>query len=263
MSKSFKIDLTGKRFGRLTVLEFVPNDKHASYWKCQCDCGNVTVVAGSHLKGGDVVSCGCWNRENISRLNLKHGCKGTRLYHIWDSMKARCFNSNQKYYKDYGGRGITVCNEWRNDFQVFYDWAMSNGYNDNLTIDRINNNGNYEPSNCRWADKKEQGRNKRNNIKVEYEGERICLSELAERVGIKWQTLFSRYQRGYRGDKLFRPVKNIRRDVIVEYKGENMTLAKIAKCLGISRKTLYTRYSRGEQGEKLFRPVDVSKRSKK
>ncbi len=206
MSKSYKHDLTGQRFGRLTVLEFVPNDKPSSYWKCKCDCGNTSIVWCGNLKNGTTKSCGCWNRERAFATHLKHGKYHTRLRRIWQQIKDRCNNSKTKIYKYYGGRGITVCDEWKNDFQAFYDWAMTNGYSDSLTIDRINYNGNYEPSNCRWVDMTIQNRNKKNNIVVECHGNSMCLAEASEVSGINCKTLYTRYYRGDRGDRLFRPV---------------------------------------------------------
>lgn len=210
MSKSFRKDLTGQRFGRLTVLEFVPTEGRISYWKCKCDCGNETVVQAMSLKSGNTRSCGCLCKEiNCKRTtnrNTTHGKSHTRLYNIWKLMKSRCLKKTNKRYKDYGGRGITVCDKWQNNFQAFYDWAMSNGYDDSLTIDRIDNNGNYEPLNCRWADTKTQVRNSRHNIMVKYNGEKICLTEAAEKSGINHNTLIDRYRHGDRGEHLFRPV---------------------------------------------------------
>lgn len=148
------LDLTNMEFGKLKVIRRVENNKHGkSRWHCVCDCGNDLVVIGSDLISGKTKSCGC--------LLYSHGQHGTRLYAIWVDMKNRCHNKNVKAYKNYGGRGIAVCSEWSNNFIAFHDWAISNGYNDNLTIDRINNDGDYEPNNCRWADCNIQSFNKR------------------------------------------------------------------------------------------------------
>ena len=207
MSKSFKVDLTGQRFGRLKVLEFVPNDRRKAYWKCQCDCGNITTIIGRDLRRGHTLSCGCFQIEQAVKCNTKHNSKHTRIYSIWCGMKQRCLNSNNESYKDYGGRGITICEEWLNDFKVFYDWALQNGYTDELTIDRIDVNGNYEPNNCRWTDMKTQQRNKSSNVFVEYQGRKITIAEAASELGIKRNVLYARYSKGDRGEELFRPVK--------------------------------------------------------
>lgn len=150
-----KIDLTNKRFGRLLVLEYVGDCK----WRCLCDCGNEKFVCGSDLRLGKTQSCGCLQRERTSKANTRHKMRGTRLHNIWLGMKQRCYYKKHVRFERYGGRGIIVCDEWKNDFLKFYEWAMSNGYSDNLTLDRIDNDGNYEPSNCRWVTPKEQFEN--------------------------------------------------------------------------------------------------------
>ena len=173
------VDLTGMRFGRLTVVERAGNKGKKAAWLCVCDCGNTLITTGENLRCGDTQSCGCYNRERSSVTNTKHGHSRSKLYAIHQSMKARCYNPNNKQYKDYGDRGIKVCDEWLNNFEVFYKWAMANGYEEHLTVDRIDNNGNYCPENCRWTTMKQQSNNRRNNNYITYNGETHTLSEWA------------------------------------------------------------------------------------
>ena len=176
--KQDKYNLVGKKYNKLLVIKeaFVKNGKR--YWECECDCGNKTYRTTSKLIRGEIKSCGCLKYCNQN--NLKHHKKGTRIYRIWSSMKQRCLNKNSKHYRNYGAREIKVCDEWKNDFMSFYNWAIANGYRDNLTIDRIDVNGNYEPSNCRWTTVKEQANNRRNNNLIEYDGEKHNLQEWIE-----------------------------------------------------------------------------------
>lgn len=181
-------DLTGQKFGKLTIIEYAYTDNYRrAIWKCQCECGNIVEVRGDMLRNGNTKSCGC--------LCTTHHKSNTRLYHIWQQAKDRCYNKNNKDYQDYGGRGIDVCQEWKDDFTAFYNWAMENGYKENLTIDRIDFNGNYGPSNCRWLTNLEQQRNKRNNIKFTYKGETHCLTEWCNILGLKYGRVRNRVRR--------------------------------------------------------------------
>ena len=145
------LDLSNMQFGNLTVIKRADKTYNGNYkWWCFCQCGAVKAILGDSLKSGKTQSCGCFQREITSKTNSKHKLRHSRLYSIWCGMKQRCLYLNHTGWSRYGGRGITICEEWLNDFKAFYDWAMSHGYQDNLTIDRINNDGNYEPSNCQW-----------------------------------------------------------------------------------------------------------------
>ena len=192
------IDLTGKRFGKWTVLSRADNKGTETMWNCVCDCGCSRAVSGNNLRSGCSKSCGC--------SFLKHGKKGTRLYNIWGGMKARCYRKSHVWYKRYGGRGITVCDEWLNDFQAFHDWAMANGYEDNLTIDRIDNNKGYQPDNCRFVTQAQQVRNRCNSQKAVINGEEKSLYEWAEMYGLSYQTVYRRCERGWRGSDLIKTV---------------------------------------------------------
>lgn len=209
-------DLTGDVFGRLTVIGEVepyisPKGNKSRRWLCKCECGNLTTVTMQHLKTGHTQSCGCYSQENRIRSGklTKHGLtykggKVTRIYRIWSQIKTRCYNPHDEHYKDYGERGICVCDEWREDFESFHHWAVNNGYSNGLTIDRIDVNGNYEPSNCRWATSKEQSANKRNTVLVTYNGETKTLKEWSEITGINYQTLFWRYKNGRPLEEIFK-----------------------------------------------------------
>ena len=194
------IDLTGQKFGRLTVIKRAENDKsNRVQWLCQCECGNTKVIRGNDLKLGNIKSCGCL-REDIPN-GLKHGMKDTRLYRIWQAMKNRCRNKNTINYKHYGGKGVKVCKDWQ-DFMSFYEWAMAHGYNDTLSIDRINSNGNYEPSNCRWATQKMQVNNCSRNRILEFKGEKHTVSEWGEITGIGKNNISNRInQKGWSIEK--------------------------------------------------------------
>lgn len=189
-------DLAGQRFGRLVAVKMVGKASGGTaLWECICDCGKKHIVRSASLRNGDTQSCGCLHREGLVKRNTVHSHRDTRLYGIWNKIKDRCFNPNCKRFSDYGGRGITVCREWKDSFQAFFDWAMENGYKDSLTIDRKDPNGNYEPTNCRWSTYKEQGNNKRNNRLITVHGKTHTVGEWASIVGIKYSTLYSRIYR--------------------------------------------------------------------
>lgn len=208
-----KSNLVGQRFGRLTVLSAAGRiGTSAMRWNCQCDCGNKTVVYGHFLKSGHTRSCGCLANESIAKRSTTHGQYESRLYNIWHGMKARCYRKSATEYRRYGSRGIGICDEWREDFQSFYNWAMSNGYADNLSIDRIDNNGNYCPENCRWVDIITQNNNKSSNRIVTANGESHTVSEWSKILCINDSTLCARLDRGWSDDKTINtPLKKYRR----------------------------------------------------
>lgn len=191
-------DIIGQKFGRLIALYKLRNyHRRGSYWLCVCDCGNFKEVYLGSLTSGATTSCGCYHKEIAKNVNLKHGKRHTRLHKIWRDMKQRCYNKYNTSYKDYGERGITVCDEWLTDFINFYIWAMANGYNDKLSIDRIDVNGNYEPNNCRWATAKQQARNRRSNINYTINGETHCIKEWCEILNLNYKTVSTRLSRNW------------------------------------------------------------------
>ena len=186
-------DLIGKKFNRFTIIKRDINHNGLKHFICQCDCDEIKSVRLSSLINGHSKSCGCLKSE-INSKNGKlrmttHGGTKTRLYHIWTSLRRKCYNKKNDHYKWYGARGIKVCDEWMEKYENFRDWALENGYSDKLTIDRIDNNGNYTPSNCRWATMKEQSNNRRSNVYITYKGKTKNLKQWSEYTGIPLTTL--------------------------------------------------------------------------
>ncbi len=216
----------GLRINHFTVIRRDHKRKDKWYFLCKCDCGNEFYTETSGMK--KIKSCGCLTSMYIRESNYKHGESNTRLYRVWAGIKDRCYNKNNKSYNDYGGRGISMCDEWRNSFESFRDWSYKNGYDEKLSceecsIDRIDFNGNYEPSNCRWADRHTQSNNRRDNICITRNGETHTLSEWAEITGIKYFTLVHRYKLGMNAndilslkDKRMKGTQ-IQKQIILEY----------------------------------------------
>lgn len=211
------IDLIGQKFGRLTVIARASNSASGKVrWVCQCDCGNPQskIVLGDSLKLGLTTSCGCKYFESNKNKRKTHGDTNTRLFRIWSDMKARCDYFKSKEYHNYGGRGITYCSEW-SKYESFKAWALSNGYQDNLTLERIDCNKNYCPENCTWATMKEQQNNKRNTIRFSVNGEEHSVSEWADITGIAASTLTWRLRHGWSENEMFMPTnlnnRNIRK----------------------------------------------------
>lgn len=192
-----KSDLTGMKFERLTVLGDGGKDKFNNrLWKCRCDCGEITFATRTALKSGHKRSCGCLMRERVGNMRRIDGRSSDNLYHLYYNIRNRCTNPNDPNYKYYGGRGIALCKEWR-DWESFKDWATLKGYEKGLTLDRIDVNGNYEPSNCRWITQAEQMRNTRKTRFLTYKGETKPLIEWCEILGISFNTASARFTRGW------------------------------------------------------------------
>lgn len=199
------IDITGNRYGKLTVINrsadhITPSGNRFTMWECTCDCGNTTVAYGNALKSGRMSSCGCsqyLHSSDTARKNFStHRHSNERLYKIWAGMIKRCENPNHIGYHNYGGRGISVCDEWRHDYMAFRTWSYANGYSDDLSIDRIDGNLGYSQDNCRWANKKTQNNNRRSNVYIEHDGLRLSRAEWADRLNVTYSFLRKRLDKG-------------------------------------------------------------------
>lgn len=205
MSK--RLDLAGLRFGRLLVLAKAQKvgARGRTFWRCECDCGKQAEVSGARLLAAEkpTRSCGCLRKETSAaacRSRATHNLGGTRIYNIWRKMLLRCTDSSQQCWQNYGGRGISVCDEWAESPEQFLAWANANGYSDHLTIERIDNNGNYEPSNCRWATRLEQNRNRRSNFTVTVGDKTMCATEWAQESGVGRKAIANRIRAGIAPD---------------------------------------------------------------
>lgn len=208
-------DLTGKRFYRLTAIKRVENKGNKTMWLCKCDCGNYATVCGAYLTNGHTKSCGCYSRER----SKTHGHHDHPLYRVWLGIRTRCYNSTDSSYKNYGGRGIKMCDEWLNNFKSFYDWSIANGYkNERLesgrnkwTVDRIDNNGDYCPENCRWTDQKTQANNTRRNRFITINGESRTLEQWTQILGVARESLRQRDIQGLKNDELLKSLEEIKK----------------------------------------------------
>ena len=263
-------DLTGQRFGRLVVVSLENKQQSGNreryYWRCKCDCGKDHVVRTDGLTSGGVQSCGCLHVESaIKNVSKHHSHKQSRtpIYETWQGMKKRCFNPNCKCYSRYGGRGITVCDEWRNNFQAFYDYVskLEHFGEEGYTLDRIDNDGDYAPCNVRWADAKRQCRNRRSNVVVDYHGESMTVMEAAEHSGINYGCLTRRIKRNVDGGDIFRPAGE-NAQCYAEIDGRKYTAKEIARIAGVKVATIYRRFKSGKRdvelfGDKWFRNANV------
>ena len=205
-------DLTGQRFGYLTVIRRAENAKnHCTRFLCRCDCGKEIITLASSLKKGLTKSCGCLRKKLSAETRTKHGLRYTRLYRIWQGVKSRCSNSRNADYKFYGGRGISIYPEWESNFSAFYEYVsqLEHCGEDGYTLDRIDVDGNYEPGNLRFADNRTQKRNTHRNVWVDYYGVQMLLVDVAKITGIKYDTLRRRIKLGWTGDDLFIPTRKV------------------------------------------------------
>lgn len=207
MDKKVRTDLTGKRFGMLTVLSYSHTKNNSAHWLCRCDCGNTKTVLAGNLVGARTKSCGCLRRKRILEYNESQWESNTRLYRIWKGMKNRCYNPNVPSYKNYGGCGIRVCDEWQ-QYKAFRDWALNHGYSEDLTIERKDYDGMYEPSNCEWIPRPDQGKNTSRNRYIEYGGKTMTLADWSKTLGGGPNLVATRLQRGWTEEKaVSTPVK--------------------------------------------------------
>lgn len=197
-------DLTGKVFGRLTVIErtddyVYPSGRRRPAWRCICERGGETVALASNLKRGTTTSCGCFQKENMSKLKKTHGgyANNEPLYMVWLDIRKRCLSPKSRKYADYGGRGIAICEQWADSYVAFREWSLNNGYHKGLSIDRIDVNGSYSPENCRWTNSLTQQNNRRCNINVTYQNQTHTLKEWSRIRGINYQTLYTRHKLGW------------------------------------------------------------------
>lgn len=196
-------NLIGKKFGRWTVIDYAPPDiysgKRHLRWLCRCDCGTVRSVKAQSLKRGASKSCGCYHSElmeTVGKVNKTHGMSETRLYRIYKHMRTRCYNPNDIRYSNYGGKGVTICDEW-SKFEPFAEWALSHGYDDALSIDRIDVNGDYSPENCRWVSNREQANNRTSNKNYTFNGETHNIAEWADIYSMNYKKLYKRLHVGW------------------------------------------------------------------
>lgn len=251
------IDITGQKFGKLTAikLDHIKKEKHGTrhFWLFKCECGKECIINKQYAISGHTKSCGCSKSEMITNALLTHNLSKSRIYITYHSMIARCYKETVQAYKNYGKRGIKVYDEWKNDFMAFYNWAMANGYKDDLTLDRINVNGNYEPDNCRWITKGEQTRNTRHNRNVTFRGKTHCVSEWAEIYKIDKRLLGQRLNAGWsftRAVKTPASEYKQRSEKLIEYQGELHTLKEWTEILQIHSTTFYRKLKLYRQGSR-------------
>lgn len=256
-------DYTGKKFYKLTAIKFIKRENKKTIWECKCDCGNVINLTIRSLVCGHIKDCGCQRSIRNAKHSTKHGLAKTRLYHIFQGMKVRCYNKNDHSYPRYGQRGITICDEWMKDITKFVEWANKNGYKDGLSIDRIDPNKGYFPENCRWVNFKIQANNKTNNKLVTFNGETHTVSEWADKLGMKRKILEQRIRNSeaskYSLEEAFS--KKVREhDIMLTFKGKTQNIKSWAEEIGLPYSALNQRIYHGWDIERaLTLPLQTNK----
>jgi hypothetical protein len=262
------IDLSGKTFGKLKVIEMdrdYQSEDGQFRWKCECECGNVTYVTTRNLKSGSIKSCGCIKFNPNSRYKTDEVFK--KIKTVWTGMKKRCNNPKYEHYNLYGGRGIVVCKEWQS-LNSFYEWALKNGYEIGLQIDRKDTNGNYEPSNCRWLTPQENSQNRRNNKYLTIKGEKKLISQWAKEIGITIKTLNDRIERGWSESELL--LNSHERSNVRKYLGKTHIINGVEKSfsewsdiIGISQASFRDRVDAGWSDDELLKPKGYRRKNVK
>lgn len=242
----------GQGFGFLTVVGYAGSNKNGkSLVKCTCDCGNNTICLLGHLKNGNTKSCGCIALKNKYKA-IKNDVNYKLIVRRHQCILDRCYCNKHHAYKNYGGRGIIMCAEWKNDFVSFFNWCIENGFKKDLDIDRIDNNGNYEPDNCRFVTRRENTNNRRNTILIEIDGVTNPLSEWADISGLNYGLLLDRLDYGWGVKDLLMPVKKLN---TIDINGVTKPVVEWAKIHGINPRTINHRIQMGWSTNELFLPV--------
>jgi len=253
-------DLVGKKFGRLTVLEFSEIRKQRAYWSCRCECGAICVVAGSNLTCAITQSCGCFQKERTSEASKTHGLSSTLLYGIWFNMRARCMKQSNKSYVNYGERGIYVCDRWKDSFENFYE-DMGPRPSTKHSLDRIDNNGPYSPDNCRWVTNDIQASNKRSNRNITYNGKTQTFAQWCKELNLPRLKVLKRLLRGWDFEQAISVEGNARLDMYT-IDGKTQHLNAWCRELGMNAPTVVTRIKRGWPIEKALKTPVLNKWSR-
>lgn len=263
MSLSINDVKIGDVFGNWTIVEILPKTvNYHRHFICKCVCGEIKEIDAYNVLSGKSTSCGCVRDLKTKKRMTKHGQKQTRLYNIWCGMRERCNNPNSQAYKDYGGRGISICKDWQDDYMNFYNWSINNGYDEKLTIDRINVNGNYEPTNCRWADTKTQCNNTRYNIMITYQDKTQSLKLWCEELNLNYDMIRARWGNPSWKDKsieeiLFTPNQ---KQILITYNNETHTISEWSKITNIRHNVIFDRWQKGYYEEDILYKGSVPKK---